>query len=204
MSPLANTNPCLPRQQGAALITSLIILLILTVLGVSAMSGSSLEELMAGNLRTQNVSFDAAEAALRDGERLVESWGGSRPVAASDTTNNSEVYLAGLVLGAAATPCFDFGECPFDATIWGAADTVVWGDATSGLAVDLCQAPLSSWAPPLYIVEEVGDVAGSGSADWRSQVRRSGITLYRITARGTGLSGSSVTLLQITYGKRFL
>ena len=199
-------NPLSPRsrQRGAALVTSLIILLILTILGVSAMSGSSLEEMMAGNLRDQSVAFDAAEAALRDGERRIESWGGVRPIAATDTTTISELYIDGVVLPSAVAPCADYGECPFDLNIWGDVTTLAWGTGTSGLAQAYSLGNLSSTAPPLYIIEELGDITGSGSADWRAGVSRSGITMYRITARGSGLSGNSVVLLQITYGKRFL
>lgn len=52
------------RQHGAALVMSLIILLILTILGISAMGTSSLEQKMAGNMQEQNRAFQAAEAGL--------------------------------------------------------------------------------------------------------------------------------------------
>ena len=206
MNSESRLHPFSPRfhQKGAALVTSLIILLILTILGVSAMSGSSLEEIMAGNMRDQNVAFDAAEAALRDGERRIESWGGVRPIAATDTSTISELYIDGIVLPSAGTPCADYGECPFDLNIWGDVSALVWGIGTSGLAQTYSLGALSSSAPPLYIIEDLGEIIGSGGADWRASVSRSGITMYRITARGSGLSENSVVLLQITYGKRFL
>ncbi|NMG03323.1 pilus assembly protein PilX [Azoarcus taiwanensis] len=58
-----------PRmQRGTVLIVALIVLLLLTMLGLSSMRSTTLEERMAGNLRDQNLSFQAAESALREGE----------------------------------------------------------------------------------------------------------------------------------------
>jgi type IV pilus assembly protein PilX len=61
-----------PRERGAALIVALVMLLIMTVLGVSAMRSTTLQERMAGNLRDGNLAFQAAEAALREGENFLE------------------------------------------------------------------------------------------------------------------------------------
>lgn len=55
-------------QRGAVLIVALIMLLLLTIIGLSGMRGTSLQENMASNMREGNLSFQAAEAALRRGE----------------------------------------------------------------------------------------------------------------------------------------
>jgi type IV pilus assembly protein PilX len=55
-------------QRGSALVVALVFLLLMTMLGISAMQGSNLQERMAGNLRDRNMAFQAAEAALRNGE----------------------------------------------------------------------------------------------------------------------------------------
>lgn len=55
-------------QRGSALAIALIFLLLMTLLGVSAMQGSNMQERMAGNLRDRNMAFQSAEAALRAGE----------------------------------------------------------------------------------------------------------------------------------------
>lgn len=52
------------RQAGAALVMSLVMLLVLTILGVAAMSTSSLEERMAGNIQEATHAFQAAESGL--------------------------------------------------------------------------------------------------------------------------------------------
>lgn len=52
------------REAGAALVTSLAILLILTILGIAAMRTSSIEERMAGNIQDSTLAFTAAESGL--------------------------------------------------------------------------------------------------------------------------------------------
>ena len=61
------------RQTGSALIISLVFLLLLTILGVSSMQSSTLQEKMAGNSAEKNRAFQLAEAALRAGEAEVFS-----------------------------------------------------------------------------------------------------------------------------------
>ena len=54
------------KQHGAALIVSLIFLLILTILGVSSLSNSGLESRMAHNFQLSNYVFHGAESAIED------------------------------------------------------------------------------------------------------------------------------------------
>lgn len=56
------------RQKGAVLLISLIFLILLTLIGVTAMQTTTLQERMAGNVRDLNLAFQASEAALRAGE----------------------------------------------------------------------------------------------------------------------------------------
>ncbi|MEX1067014.1 MAG: PilX N-terminal domain-containing pilus assembly protein [Aquisalimonadaceae bacterium] len=60
-------------QKGIALISGLVLLLVMTLLGVTAMSMATMEEYMARNLRDHNLGFEAAEAALRAGEGRVRT-----------------------------------------------------------------------------------------------------------------------------------
>lgn len=52
------------RQRGTALVLSLVILVILTILGVTALSTSSLEEKMAGSMQEVTKAFEAAESGV--------------------------------------------------------------------------------------------------------------------------------------------
>ncbi len=52
------------QQHGSVLIISLLILLVMTIIGISAMSSSTMEEKMAANDRNQKAIFQNAESAL--------------------------------------------------------------------------------------------------------------------------------------------
>lgn len=55
-------------QGGVVLVVSLLMLLVLTLVGVTAMQLSTRQEKMSGNTRDLDVALQAAEAALRFGE----------------------------------------------------------------------------------------------------------------------------------------
>lgn len=54
------------QQCGAVLVVSLMILLVLTLLGISSLDGSIMEEKMAANSQTANSTFQRAESAIRE------------------------------------------------------------------------------------------------------------------------------------------
>ena len=58
-------------QSGAVLVVSLVMLLILTLIGVSGMSSVTLEEKMVSNMQNANKSFQGAEAALSECESFL-------------------------------------------------------------------------------------------------------------------------------------
>lgn len=68
-----NTKSLFPRQRGAALIVSLVILVIVSIIGVSAIQLTLVQERMAGNQHDRNTAFQATEAALRAGERAIRT-----------------------------------------------------------------------------------------------------------------------------------
>jgi Tfp pilus assembly protein PilX len=64
-------NPVMPnshlhRERGAVLIVSLLILLVLSIIGVSSLSNSNLEERMSSNFQHSMLAFQAAESAIAD------------------------------------------------------------------------------------------------------------------------------------------
>lgn len=63
------------RQNGAALIVSLVMLLLLTIVGVSSVRMTSLQERMAGNLQFRTTAFEWAEEAARFGEAEAQGFG---------------------------------------------------------------------------------------------------------------------------------
>jgi type IV pilus assembly protein PilX len=62
--PTAGFRSVPARQRGVALVIALVVLLILTIIGVSALVSTALEGMMAGNVQEQNRAFQAAEVGI--------------------------------------------------------------------------------------------------------------------------------------------
>ncbi|MDH3452261.1 MAG: PilX N-terminal domain-containing pilus assembly protein, partial [Gammaproteobacteria bacterium] len=61
------TSPSLARREdGVALAVSLVLLIVLTVLGISALTMTGQEEKMSGNFQDMTRSFQVAESGLVD------------------------------------------------------------------------------------------------------------------------------------------
>lgn len=158
------------RQQGFALIACLIVLLVLTVLGSSAMQGSVMQERMAGHVRDRDLAFQAAEAALREAEEFL----GQATLPTFNGTN-------GLYQPAAS------GSTPVWESIDWSADARTYAGTLPG--VD---------SAPVYIIEELpATQAQSGSAAADEPSLDAGF--YRITVRAAGGSDTAVVVLQSTF-----
>lgn len=166
------------NQQGAALITALIILVALTVLGVSAFKTTNLEELMAGNLRDQQLSFQAAESALSAAEDDIDDLVN---VPTPTSTGIDGIYTRDKFT--------DFSTSAYNASVWGDHGTVALSDL----------AEVNS--DPKYIAQFEAFIPDDLSVD--TQATGMGRFYYRLTTRGEGTSANAVTLLQETYGKRY-
>ena len=128
-------------QNGFVLFMTLVVLVILTILGLSSMQGASLEERMSGNLRDRNIAMQAAELALRDAERdlaALKSDGttfcaagspGCRPLGAraSNPLDRPGFWVWGPALRPTWTPSCPLGQC--DSGDIPAANAPVWDDA---------------------------------------------------------------------------
>lgn len=68
MSPDRSSTPSRARQSGMSLFPALMFLLVLAVIGVSALNSTLMQEKMVSNIKDSNLAFQAAEAGLRDGE----------------------------------------------------------------------------------------------------------------------------------------
>ncbi len=64
-------TPC--GEQGSVLVIALVMLLVLTMMAVVGVQSTSIQERMAGNMRDKDISFQAAEAALRDAELALRN-----------------------------------------------------------------------------------------------------------------------------------
>ena len=63
-------NP-LNNQRGVVLVAGLLILVILSLLGITTMQTSTIEEKMTSNMSQRQLAFQAAEAALRQDRKSV-------------------------------------------------------------------------------------------------------------------------------------
>lgn len=75
-------------QKGAVLLLSLIILLILTILGISAMSNSGMEANMARNFQLTNTDFQLAETTIENILFLASPGTASVPIKTYKPTND--------------------------------------------------------------------------------------------------------------------
>ena len=94
------------RQRGAALLTGLIFMVILTLLGITAARMAGLEEKMSGNMRDRSLAMQAAEMALRDAERDIRGpAAGSTRSSAVALVARSTVSLSRAAAGGVAISC---------------------------------------------------------------------------------------------------
>lgn len=163
----------LNNQKGAALIICMILLLVMTILGVSTITSTTMEEKMAGNIRNRHMSFQAAEAALRAGETIAGN------IAAGTNFNGTN----GLY------PRSQAGDTNYP--IWDQASGINWQDAD---AIDgLVQAPQ-------YIVENFGTAPRDNDCMLEVPLPPGCLLpVYRVTAQGWGLNINGYTMLQSTY-----
>ena len=64
----ARSQKYIVKNQGAVLVMSLLMLFVLTLIGVSGINTSTLEEKMSGNNRNRLLAFQAAETGIREAE----------------------------------------------------------------------------------------------------------------------------------------
>src|SRR5262245_23418731 len=90
---MSATNPK-SSERGTILITSMLLMLVLTIMGITAMQMSRMQERMAGNTRDLNLAFQGSEAGLRNGEALIQVQT-TRPDTSS--TAGSAFYTPGAI-----------------------------------------------------------------------------------------------------------
>lgn len=166
------------RQQGAVLVTSMLLLLVLTIIGVTAMQMSRMQERMAGNTRDVNLAFQASEAALRSGESYIRQLN-LEPIACS------------------TSPCLVWQEDAVTTQVSELGET--WWD-TNGQTFG--QAAMDSLAePPTAVVEDLGFVRTDGGVNLSDPP--DGRNFYVVTGRSTGGSGQAEVVLQTTFTRKY-
>jgi type IV pilus assembly protein PilX len=194
------------REDGAALIVSLLILAVVTVLGTAAWQIGSQEERMVGHQRERNIAFEAAEAALRDGERdLLCSTAGAGCSSRTTSINGETGFGDAGVEGTCSADglCLpQRGQRPdFTSTVAIAAlratvspRSVAYGSYTRVAgATQTFKGPSGSDLPrqPRYVIE-VMCYYGGGQGMTSSFTASCPNPIYRLTAIGWGLRRGTV------------
>ncbi len=154
-------------QGGMVLVASMMILIIITLLGLSAMRSAGLEERMSGNQYDQNYVFEAAEAALREAEVVAAA-----PLTFTNACTN----------GLCPTPVAGATDRWMDSSFTG------WKSAANANA---------GIVTAQYILEDMGAQPVDGTCHLQVPVEPTClIPMVRITARAVATNGrgTSVTL----------
>ena len=173
------------NQRGVALFISLVLLLVLTIIGVSAVQTTSLEERMARNTHDSVLAFEAAEVALRAGETFLRT---NRPATAT--------FLPAGANGLWRASNYAQTERWEQANIWTGTNSVaVAANTIAGVAEQ-----------PRYLIEWVATVQRTDNpymqgSSYAALFDR--IEIFRITARGVGGTANARVLLQSNFGLIF-
>ncbi len=158
-----------PCESGSVLVAGIVILMVLTLMAVVAMRVTTLEERLAGGLRDRDLAFQAAEAALREGEALL-----ALDLELLEFDGADGLFQPDRTLWNRSNPAWSSGSREYSGNIDGVA------------------------AQPRYIIEKLPPVQEPlDSLDPQLVPSKSGI--YRLTARGVGGRESSVIMLQTTF-----
>ncbi len=157
----------LNRQTGVVLVVSLIMLLLLTLIGITGANVTSLEEKMAGNAQDQNIAFQATESTLIEAEKFI-------------LTNSLSIYDGNNgLLGQTDTEPDYFSMATW--TVANSASTVDFGENFKNNLNN-------SISDPRFIIKKINLIPASGLVGTQ--------TTFKITARAQGLSPGTQIILQ--------
>jgi type IV pilus assembly protein PilX len=171
------------QQRGVTLVVVLMLLLVITLLGLTAMRGTVMQERMSGNSVARATAFQLAEAALREVEADLAAAG--RPTV---PTSGCSAGLCAMPAGGAAS-------------VW-ETTTNFWTSGSGYATADVQVSP----SIVRYVIEDMGDgnaVAGECtteidvSAD-TCAAAGTAVRNYRITVFSRTGNGAEV-LLQTAY-----
>lgn len=195
-------------QAGAALITSLIFLSVLTILGMSTLGTALLESRMAGNARDRNLAFQAAEIGLRDAELFIRDSGrivgnillemGLEPGDYTGQTCTYGVCYNGPTWTANGT---DWLVNPVWDNFWGNAIQYQREGATLGKGVGRAVGGTQLAFNPAYVLPAALPLVSRQPEYLIETFAQKGDNrfYYRITVRGYGMRAGTRVMLQEVY-----
>jgi type IV pilus assembly protein PilX len=167
------------RQRGMALITSILLLIVLTIMALSMMRSYGVQERIAGNTRDKQRAFNAAVSA----QQYAEYW-------LSNSANTASAICAGVVpstTGQVCTnPLTNLSTLPWAAGVTYSQFTTNAGNNVVNTVSSTGTAGSYALAPVFYITDLGPPASGSGE-------------LYQIDAVGYGGSLGTVAIVESTY-----
>jgi type IV pilus assembly protein PilX len=161
------------KQKGVVLFVALILLLILSLLGVTAARMQTVEERMARNDDNRQLGAQSAEAGLRAAED------GLLTGIYTNFAGNANGLFAPLLSNGSPVSTLD------------------WSTALAYAGPPLTAVPAASQTPK-FVIENLPSVAVAGDDLSVTSLNPASppVTVYRVTAQGVGADGTSTTTLQ--------
>ena len=187
--PLPTTNA---PQEGFVLIVGLVILGLLTMLALSSMRDTTMQEKMAGASRDSGLAFQAAESALRDAENCITA---TTADCAFDAIANDAHFAQDDV-------AFPNHNTLFDAATWVAYDPPGAATALAGVP---SKAKGDTTDGVNYIIRKASTVGGDAGGvqldvcTYNCPKAAESQAIYEITARGAGASGAGQSVLRVYF-----
>jgi type IV pilus assembly protein PilX len=174
-----NTLPNNAKQEGAALVVCLIILVLVTLMGLTTMKTSVLQEKISGGNSDKTLAMQAGEIALRAAETRIRD----QITSTSDFTGGCN---KGLCLPTAN------GVSMAETVDWNSASVVTFGkDGHTALSVGVAN-------QPKYIIELLPEMM---ALPGNSIGMKSVATPYRITVLAYGRQDNTRVMLQSMFYK---
>ena len=179
------------RQRGAVLLVSLVILLVMSVIGVTSMVSTTLQERMAGNARQKTLANVAAETALRNAEAYLAANITSTPTLSRFNGTNG-LYAAYqfvpeiITVTSAPTTLMD------SKAGWAGGNSVEVGDLSAGM----------TGRNPRYFIEYIGRDKGTANkvvSDPNDTTPTTHPHIFRIVAIGWGQDTNIYSIYQSTF-----
>jgi type IV pilus assembly protein PilX len=191
----------LKRQQGVILIVALIMLLAMTIVGVTLITGSTLQERLAGSSRQLTIARVNAEGALREAEEALRTIS----IAGVLTLPTIEANFLGLTghYVELSNPGFFSAFTKLNEDVSNPAN---WSGATPAITAVVASTVTSpaggNITEPRYVIEYLGTLE-LGASD-SPNVGAGAIIIpnpfvFRITAIGYGVNDRVSAILQSIY-----
>jgi type IV pilus assembly protein PilX len=197
-------RPCPRRphslERGFVLVMSLVFLLLLTIIGITAMNTTSLEEKMANNVKDKNLSLQGADSAVT----MLTTW--------LDDKEQTPVLVSRHIFDVPTAADGLYKMNPTQPPQWldSTWQTASGGDFLIYPAVPFGNSPTTLpttfdtifAARPRYIAEHARQIGSCAHEKLDAGTDRDPCHVLRLTARAVGGTSAAVSMSQVVYNKR--